>query len=212
MYVHYAFIWLAFVSDAARRKTFSVVIATLQYHIRRQVTGDSKAKPLTPDLIRRILAAYGEVSLAKDDDLVNEVYQAALGMEEANGDEQHPTNKPAVVGDPMLNMAAFTQALTHDIRLYDIRNEIRLTTNFDDVYFDDHALQEREEAAMATVTNESELLRVHKEVQGMRAKLEVSEELNRVNTIPAIDITAGTYKSKGLLVMLFSTIMITYFA
>lgn len=167
---------------------------------------------MTPDLIRRILAAYGEVSLAKDTNLVNEMYHAALGLEEAKGDGEHPTNKPAVVSEPMLNMAAFAEALTHDIRLYDIRNEIRLTTNFDDVYFDDRALQEREEAAMATVTNESDLLRVHREAKSMRAKLDVSEELNRVNTIPAIDITAGTYRSKGLLVMLFSTIMITYFA
>jgi hypothetical protein len=168
---------------------------------------------LTPDLIRRILVAYGEVSLAKDTNLVNEMYQAASGLEEATGDEQHPTDKPAVVvDDQMLNLSAFAQALTHDILLYDIRNEIRLTTNFDDVYFDHQAVQEREDAAMATVTNDTELLRVHQEVQGMRAKLEVSEELNRVNTIPAIDITAGTYKSKGLFVMLFSTIMITYFA
>jgi hypothetical protein len=162
---------------------------------------------LTPDLIRRILAAYGEVSLAQDTNLVNEMYHAALGLEETNGDKE-----PASVSDPTLNLAAFAEALTHDIRLYDIRNEIRLTTNFDDVYFDDNALQEREDAAMATVTNESELLRFHHEAKAMRAKLEVSEELNRVYTIPAIDITAGTYRSKGLLVMLFATIMITYFA
>ncbi|CAB9504800.1 expressed unknown protein [Seminavis robusta] len=192
--------------------------------ILHDVTGDSKAKPLTPDLIRRILAAYGEVNLAADSGLVQEMYHAAMGMEEtANNSEdddeqQQPTKNDNNTPDkntsnpPMLNVLSFAEALTHDVRLYDIRNEARLTTNFDDVYFTDAELKEREEEATTHAGSPSELWRVKVDAQSLRDKLAVSEELDRVNTFPAIDITAGTYRSKGLMVMLFSTIMITYFA
>ena len=69
-----------------------------------------------------------------------------------------------------------------------------------------------EEEMFGTVTNDEELVRAHKETQNLRQKVAVSETLDRVNTIPSIDITAGTYRSKALIVLLWATILITYFA
>lgn len=171
-----------------------------------QVTGDSSSKTLSPDLIRRILVAYGEYQLAEDDKLVDEMYQAATAKNTiVNTDSS--TTTPTV-----LSVETFGEALTHDIGLYDIRNETRLTTNFDDVYVTEEDVEEKEEEMLGTVTNDEELVRAHRETQNLRQKLAVSEVLDRVNTIPSIDITAGTYRSKGLIVLLWSTILITYFA
>lgn len=149
--------------------------------------------------------AYGEYQLAADDSLVKEMYQAARGNVAVDTDD------PAAAHHTLC-VESFGEALTYDIQLYDIRNETRLTTNFDDVYVTAQAVEDKEEEMWGTVTNDEELLKAHKETQNLRQKLAVSEALDRVDTIPSIDITAGTYRSKGLIVLLWATILITYFA
>ena len=160
---------------------------------------------MSPDLIRRILVAYGEYQLAADDSLVEEMCQAATGSISIDTDETTIINRTLCV-------ESFGEALTYDVKLYDIRNETRLTTNFDDVYVTAQAVEDKEEEMWGTVTNDEQLLQAHKETQNLRQKLSVSEDLVRVDTIPSIDITAGTYRSKGLIVLLWATILITYFA
>ncbi|CAB9514932.1 expressed unknown protein [Seminavis robusta] len=168
------------------------------------VTKSSTPKTLSPALIAEILVAYGEHSLAQDTELVNKMYEAAIDPSDNNA-------------TPVLNVEAFARALTHDVLLYDIRNENRRTTNFNDVVFTEQELDEREEAAIETVKQDpegrdSELIEVSRYYNSLRNMLARAEHLEQVDTIPAIDIRAGTYRSKGLLVMLFSTIMITWFA
>ena len=151
------------------------------------------------------MVAYGEYQLAKDETLVDEMYEAARGDAIMKTDNQTTIDKE-------LSVETLAVALTYDIRLYDIRNETRLTTNFDDVYVTAEDVEEKEEEMLGTVTNDEELVRAHKETQNLRQKVAVSETLDRVNTIPSIDITAGTYRSKALIVLLWATILITYFA
>ena len=156
-----------------------VLTSSFFYIVHTKVTGDQKPKQLTRDLIRRILVAYGECDLAAADTLVQEMYQAAVGWDDeaavaaahaADGSIASTTTTNAT-----LDVQSFGKALTHDIRLYDIRNETRMTTNFDDVYVTAAVVQAKEEEMLATVTNDEELLRAHKETQILREKLAVSE-------------------------------------
>lgn len=162
------------------------------------MTGDRKPKPLTPALIRRILISLGETALVNNDELIEEMFVAA-------------TNEGANP-NPMLDVEVFADVLTHDVRLYDIYNETRLTTNFNDVFFTDQQVAEREDEMFSVAATSEELLRRHKENQTIREKIKLSEELDRVYTVPFIDTTAGTYRSKGWLVTLWATIMVTFFA
>jgi len=197
--------------------------------ILNDVTGDSKPKPLSEDLIRKILVAYGEYDLAADSKLVEEMYliaatstpfghpqelpstpnSTATTSSSYSGDNNNPDNYN---GNPMLTVESFAQALTQDIRLYDVRNELRVTTNFDDVYVTEERVQANEEEMFDRLTTDEALLQAHHDNQELKQKVAVSEALNRLDTIPSIDITAGTYRSKGLTVLLWATILITYFA
>ena len=160
---------------------------------------------MTKDLIRKILISHGEVALADNKELVEEMLEAATAFDVATKDEENAA--PA-----MLNAESFAAALTHDIQLYDIRNETRLTTNFNDVYVTAETIAEREEEMFENGATSEELVQKHMENQAIRAKVSLSEDLTRVNTIPFIDTTAGTYRSKGYIVLLWVTILITYFA
>lgn len=100
----------------------------------------------------------------------------------------------------MLDASSFAEALTYDVRLYDISNEISATTNMDDVFQDDNKTTEVTYAAKAR----SSLVAC-----GVASK---ESALKRSVTFPAIDITAETYRSKTLLVLLWATVIITYFA
>jgi hypothetical protein len=75
-------------------------------------------------LVRRIFAAYGEVDLAANDALLDEMVKAA-NVDQAGG---------------LLDTEVFATALTYDTRLYDLRNEVRLATNLDDV-FQEHSAE-----------------------------------------------------------------------
>jgi lipase chaperone LimK len=81
-----------------------------------QVTGSSAPKRLTRELVRRIFAAYGEVDLAANDALLDEMVKAA-NVDQAGG---------------LLDTEVFATALTYDTRLCDLRNEVRLATNLDE--------------------------------------------------------------------------------
>lgn len=177
--------------------------------ILHDVTGDRKPKRLTKDLIQRILISHGENALAGNEELVNEMYDAATSWDARPKEGVTAGDEEAVV---ILDAETFATALTQDIQMYDIRNETRLTTNFADVYLTDQDLTEKEEEMFASTTTNEELVRKHRENQALRQKVKMSEQLERVDTMPFIDTTAGTYRSKGILVMLWATILITYFA
>jgi hypothetical protein len=144
-------------------------------------------------LVRRIFAAYGEVDLAANDALLDEMVKAA-NVDQAGG---------------LLDTEVFATALTYDTRLYDLRNEVRLATNLDDV-FQEHSAEgiTGREDAVLTESERNDLFLA----EDRREHLAHSQPLNRKFTASAIDITAGTSRSKGLMVFLWATFLITYFA
>jgi hypothetical protein len=189
------------------------------------------------------LIAYGELDLAKDDELVQEMLDAATGAafnKESNNedvrtpfpkeyaswksDKEDIDNQTESAGETstafakthpvLLNVKTFAQALTYDTRLYDIRNEVRVATNIDDVYVSPEMVaMEKEGNDENNFSKEnSKELQVDDAFPDMdREGLAVGKSLTRKGTLPAIDITAGTYKSKGLIIMLWATILVTYF-
>lgn len=159
--------------------------------ILHDVTGNSSPKPLTHDLVRAILTAYGELEFAEDESLIQEMVDAA------NAEPLHE-----------LSVQAFAEGLTNDIRLYDIRNEVLLTTNVDAIFLD-HFWEGDEDAANGSNDAEHNAFFV---AASAREKLAIGRPLERINTIPAIDLTAGTYRSKSLMVILWAAILITFFA
>ncbi|KAL7506893.1 hypothetical protein ACHAXN_004107 [Cyclotella atomus] len=87
-------------------------------------TGNKEPQPLTKDLLKQLLVFYGEVDMADDDDLIEEMIAAA-----SDGESQDVEGKQL-----MLDKYTFARALTADVELYNVENENRVTTNFYDVY------------------------------------------------------------------------------
>jgi hypothetical protein len=136
--------------------------------------------------------------VAADGALMDEMVQAA-GVDSASS-------------GGMLDTKAFATALTYDVRLYDLRNEVRVATNMDDI-FQRHRAEgvtgcDNDASYMVTASERNDVL----QGQDQRELLAYSQPLNRKFTAPAIDITAGTYRSKSLMVFLWATVLITYFA
>jgi len=207
------------------------------------VTGNQQPKQLTPELIQRILLAYGEAELAKDELLVKEMLEAARGggggtvldgeaLLDAIPRNEHGagvanieetdaaaptthTNSTTTTTNPvlLLNVETFAEALTHDIRLYDIRNEVRLATNLEDVFVASSKETENENEEIVYKSAELKINNCTDDnTSGGEEELECKPLVTRKNTFPSIDITAETYKSKSLTVLLWATILVTYFA
>ena len=86
-------------------------------------TMDSSPKALSADLVKDILRGYGEDALAEDQDLVNEMVEAATTEKSISGETQ------------MLHLYAFIDALTSDVaRQYDPGRDTRHSTNLQDVW------------------------------------------------------------------------------
>jgi hypothetical protein len=185
-----------------------------------QVTGDSTPKPLSMDLIRRILMFYGEAGYAADDELVTEMYYAALGdnngisTEERDlysampGYKDYPPVPSSSTSSIKLDINSFATALTHDIGLYDILSEGRMSTYFDDVFLTrvvNNPLQVRDELNKSVAAYELK-------DNELRDRLTIRRHINSRITASSIDIAAGTYRSKTLMVTLWACVLTTYFA
>jgi len=98
--------------------------------------------------------------------------------------------------------------LTHDIEIFDIHSETRMTTsNFEDVF----AVKPRKGVFSVRNTNSPELENVES-TENDEESPAVLKSLTRRQTFPAIDNTAGTYRSKALIVTLWASYIVTYFA
>ena len=82
-------------------------------------TGDHDGHLLTSDLVKKIFRCYGEHEMANNDELVEEMIQAAGGS-----------------GIP-LDASAFARALTNDVKLYDLKWETTKSTVLQDVFGDE---------------------------------------------------------------------------
>jgi hypothetical protein len=152
--------------------------------------GDVTVPPLlTKDLLRQMLAAYGEENVC--DNLLEAMIHQAAGAGAGAGDEE-----------VFLDQAAFILALTSDLSQYDVSCESTKTTHFDDVIkmTGDHVY------GKAPVK------------EGVLEDLEVSRDdlscaaLIRVDTLPTIDLTADTFKSQTFFVLLLVLLIVMYFA
>ena len=154
-------------------------------------TNSRNPKKLNRELISRIFLSYGEVELAENYSLVNEMLEVATTPE------------------GMMDEEAFTKALTSDVQLYDIENESRLTTNFEDVFGAQPTKGNLSHEQPAEV--DAEVGGSNRETEQNKAPTTLST-LNRRSTFSAIDTTAGTYRSKMLIVTLWASFVVTYFA
>jgi len=108
------------------------LITSIQRIILHDATGDPNPRPLTKELIRQILTFYGEKSIAEDEGLVDDMLMAANHESNPSAEE----NALGIVGDALVvfDCRAFARALTQDVQLYNIENENRMTSNYDDVF------------------------------------------------------------------------------
>ncbi|CAB9521768.1 unknown protein [Seminavis robusta] len=213
--------------------------------ILHDVTGSSQPKRLTPELVQKILIAYGENDLAEETQLVQEMVNVATTTSIGSSNQDAPKNT-TTKGNVMdvtetsathlmdascehdtapsteeflLSEKIFAQALTYDIQLYDVRNETRVTTNMEDVFGPNGDTE-------AVIINDNPPPRQEGEVmykdeysssndqkkKALQALEQPPETLKRKMTFPSIDVTAGTYRSKSLVIVVWSAFIITYFA
>ena len=162
---------------------------------------ETRAPRLEPDLIRRILYAYGEADLAADDALIQGMMQQVAGHER-------------------LDAAALLTGCTADVRLYDPTAEVRYTTTYEAVMGDygdsvveeinpnvnnslveksikeeeyDDEEEEEEEEKREDTENAAETVATRKEQEA----LPKAPELKHIFSAPAIDSTADTFWSKS---------------
>lgn len=177
------------------------LIANVQRMILHDATGDPNPKPLTRDLLRRILTFYGERSLAEDEELLDNMLMAANHKSNSSADE----NAPDVVGEaPVLfDRCAFARALTHDVQRYNIDDENRMTSNYYDVFksFD------------STGKNKNLTCVPH-----LRNPFKTEEILcesgipvQKVFTFGSIDFTADTFRERVMNDHCFLTFSLTFF-
>lgn len=159
-------------------------------HVRRlsQVCGTTDSPELSMGLIQKILTMYGEPELAENVELLREMLEASQ------------TNNAGTA----LDANAFISGLTSDIELYDPLFEIRPMTNPEDVILNNNKLDEGNEEKL--IINDEEQSQKKTENTTSRTPL------NRKKTMfAALDVTAGTYRSKMLLVGLWLVFIIVYF-
>jgi len=137
--------------------------------------------PLDLETLRDIFTAYGEVGIASNDALLEDMVEAAT------------TNPNGITPSGKLDLHAFFVALTSDVKLYDTLNEVRSTTNYQDVFEPD------DERGRKGDDDDSEAV----EDSWSPEENFTTHEVKLRFTAPSIDITAGTYRSKGLMVFLW---------
>jgi len=163
-------------SSSMRKESNRLILDVLDI-ILNDTIGSSEPRPLTKELLYAIFARYKEIEIIRNDDnLVDDMIKLAVGEG----------------GNVMLDSETFARALTDDIQLYNVDNESRISTYYEDAFGINHVDKE---------SSESE-------------KLEGKKNFKRVFTFPHIDFLADTFRSKlqfscALLLFIFS--YLTYF-
>ncbi|KAL7553368.1 hypothetical protein ACHAWF_016652 [Thalassiosira exigua] len=162
-------------------------------------TGDPNPRPLTKDLVRQLLCFYGEEEIAEDERLLDEMMMAATSS-------IPPGTTPDVEEPALFDQHAFVRALTHDVQQYNVDNENHLTTNYYDVFQTCYSTKERgKKNLLDRLINPMKTLEAGGEGTDIRP-------VRRVFTFPSIDYTADTFRSKGFVVLLWVTWILTYFS
>lgn len=174
------------------------LLDTVLKMILHDAVGSSEPQKLDVILLKRIFTAYGENEIASNDALLEDMVACADVVDEIQQRKG------------ILDAYTFAMALTSDVQLYDTSSEVRLSTYFQDVF-------EHESFNTESDLNEDErtigTIRDHDEV-GRSWKLDPKVTAHKVElrfTAPSIDITAATYRSKGLMAFLWATMLISYY-
>jgi hypothetical protein len=171
-------------------------------------------------LVKNILLLYGENEMANDESLIQEMVDACLDrrVEEETDDE---------VGNAGGHVAfvpkSFGRALTRDVTLYDLTNERKQSSLIQDVFGNTRNTPHprRTVASKASMmepsdktTHVEEMDHQHARTSGVGKKVsEITNkgqeitEIRRIYTAPAIDIQAGTYRSKTLIVSVWGCVL-----
>jgi hypothetical protein len=144
-----------------------LLLETVLQIILHDVTGRRDGyQELSPTFVKKMLTVYGETSMAQDDGLIHEMIQAANGTSGTEG---------------VFDVQSFAEALTRDVRLYDIANETCPSTSMQDVF------SYGQVSSKATGINHPASTPSVREI----------DTLDHRFTAPAIDFQADTYRSKG---------------
>ena len=190
-------------NDEARRRPQEPHPDLLAYVLKmilHDVTGDSNPKPLNVKLIQDIFLSYGEVELANDEILLQDMLKAAAGPDV-------DTSRCRLDDREFIfEIDAFARALTNDVKLYDITNEVRQTTNYFDVF--------RSHQSTHKIDVQPDLERnVPGEHDGRNDAQQVEiRAVKKKWTASALDMAAGTFRSKLLVVILWVGLVVSYFA
>ena len=177
---------------------------------------------VTADLIKNIFSIYGEWEMSNDEELIQEMFDAC---KDDFGEDGQLAFAPR----------SFGRALTRDVTLFDLTNETKASTIIEDVFGHGRQMPTKDYlAAPAPLTpadevsggklNSSSSLdldnRYSESMSHLGSKdapqgavVEVAnkgQEINnikRVYTAPAIDVQAGTYRSKTLIVTLWGSVL-----
>ena len=148
------------------------------------------------------MVSYGELGLASDDELLQDMVDAVQEPQRQIEQEQQPT----MAEHQMLTAESFARALTRDVGVYDVRNEVKPITNFDAA----RGNPEKWKAYTTTpISRQSIVVPASKEEQACGL---MRDGIYQAHTLSSIDITAATYKNKHLIIALWTTILVTYFA
>ena len=150
------------------------------------VVSSDQAPPLSLALIQKILLAYGEDDLAADNVLCQEMLDLMAGHE-------------------VFDAAALAQALTADVQLYNLDNERRYASLYQDIFtFGNNSTNEandENEKALGQDQDDNNNNNNNNNNNGAADNDDDDDEiplLKHTFTAPAIDSTAGTYRSKSM--------------
>lgn len=185
--------------------------------ILHDITGDSKSKLLTIDLIKDMLIMYGEYDIANNEELLQEMLKCAT-KGSLKDENQNPEEEVAIFNGTMLSRAA-----TFDVQQYDLSNENKMTTLYDDVFPPQLTLRGKmnpyEVTQGDTFDNENDGKNnnnsndeQHKHDKFGNDLYTTKFALKRKFIAPAIDVTAGTFRSKTLIVLLWGTAILFFCA
>ncbi len=179
------------------------------------MTGNQVPKELTPTLVKDILRAYGEIESADNDKLINEMVQAAAAIQPSSDTNTSTSSENETSSADVhlqLDLNTFARALTYDLQLYDLSNEIRVSSNYDDIFFThndkDRIVMDDDDDVDVAGGQDEEAVRCQKKLE----RETLSQPVIHRFTASAIDFAAGTYRSKGLTVLLWAAFIVTYFA
>jgi len=179
--------------------------------ILHDATGSSTPQRLDINLLKQIFTAYGEVEIAGNEELLQEMVECATpgGIICPPSEKESVTESTTASSSLLLDETTFARALTSDVQQYDIKNEIRQTTYYQDVFGIEsvNPFHENHNSFNKLKEDDVEGAIVPEKIDDF-SKLPVE----RVSTAASIDITAGTHRSQILMVFLWATVLISFFS